>query len=245
MRLAVVSPFVDRRHGTERALSELIERLARDYHCEIHLYSESVEGLPLEEPAAQRLNTEPAGIFWHRVPALPGPHLFKFIGWMLLNGVVRCKDRWLRRLYFDLVLSPGINCRKADVILVHALFRRLSELSASDRSEGEARNGFWRDLHRGLQSHTTLRLAEMVGLDDYPAPDRMAVFYGQSVSLVSFLLEYGKPGQFVEFVGGPCRDGDASAGPARLLGDGPPDAAGRPGDQDASAAQVPHDACLP
>ena len=65
----------------------------------------------------------------------------------------------------------------------------------------------WRDLHRGLQSHTTLRLAEMVGLEDYPAPDRMAVFYGQSVSLVSFLLEYGKPGQFVEFVEASLKSG--------------------------------------
>jgi len=37
LRLAVVSPFVDRRHGTERAIAELLERLARDYHCEIHL----------------------------------------------------------------------------------------------------------------------------------------------------------------------------------------------------------------
>ena len=45
MRLAVVSPFVDRRHGTERALAELLERLARDYHCEIHLFAQRVEDL--------------------------------------------------------------------------------------------------------------------------------------------------------------------------------------------------------
>jgi glycosyltransferase involved in cell wall biosynthesis len=149
LRLAVVSPFVDRRHGTERALSELLERLARDYHCEIHLYSEKVEGLTLEDAAAMRGNTERGAIFWHRVPALPGPHLFKFIGWMMLNGAVRGKDQLFRRLYFDLVLSPGINCQNADVILVHALFQRLSELSVMDRKEVSPRSGFWRDLHRG------------------------------------------------------------------------------------------------
>jgi glycosyltransferase involved in cell wall biosynthesis len=148
LRLAVVSPFVDRRHGTERALSELLERLARDYHCEIHLYSERVEGLTLEDAANTRGNTERGAIFWHRVPALPGPHLFKFIVWMMLNGAVRRKDRLFRRLQFDLVLSPGINCQNADVILVHAVFQRLSELSVMDRKEGPPRSGFWRDLHR-------------------------------------------------------------------------------------------------
>src|ERR1700721_3105912 len=45
LRLAVVSPFVDRRHGTERALAELLERLARNYGCEIHLFAERVEDL--------------------------------------------------------------------------------------------------------------------------------------------------------------------------------------------------------
>jgi glycosyltransferase involved in cell wall biosynthesis len=150
LRLAVVSPFVDRRHGTERALSELIERLARDYHCEIHLYSERVQGLTLEDPAATQGDPERGAIFWHRVPSLPGPHLFKFVGWMMLNGAVRGKDRLLRRLRFDLVLSPGINCQNADVILVHALFQRLKELSALDHAEAPGRSGFWRDLHRGL-----------------------------------------------------------------------------------------------
>jgi len=42
LRLAVVSPFVDRRHGTERALAELLERLATKEHCEIHLYAKQV-----------------------------------------------------------------------------------------------------------------------------------------------------------------------------------------------------------
>src|ERR1700693_514336 len=50
VRLAVVSPFVDRRHGTERALAELLERLARQQHCEIHLYAQSVESLALSQP---------------------------------------------------------------------------------------------------------------------------------------------------------------------------------------------------
>jgi len=30
-RIAVVSPFLDKQHGTERAASEQVERLARDF----------------------------------------------------------------------------------------------------------------------------------------------------------------------------------------------------------------------
>jgi UDP-glucose:(heptosyl)LPS alpha-1,3-glucosyltransferase len=146
--LAVVSPFVDRRHGTERALSELLERLARNYRCEIHLYSERVEGLTLDDPAAPPRGNDTGAIFWHRVPSLPGPHLLRFTGWMFLNGVVRWRHRFFRHLPFDLVLSPGINCRSADVILVHALFQRLGELSVLDGEEKAPRLGFWRDLHR-------------------------------------------------------------------------------------------------
>lgn len=58
----------------------------------------------------------------------------------------------------------------------------------------------WRDLRRGLQARSTLPVTELVTLDRYPAPRQMAVFYGQSVSLVSFLLSRGEPGQFVRFV---------------------------------------------
>ncbi len=46
-RLTVVSPFVDKSHGTERVLAEQIERLSSDY--EIHLYSERVDDVDLEE----------------------------------------------------------------------------------------------------------------------------------------------------------------------------------------------------
>ena len=52
LRLAVVSPFVDRRHGTERALAEVLERLASNEHCEIHLYAQRVESLSLAQPGA-------------------------------------------------------------------------------------------------------------------------------------------------------------------------------------------------
>lgn len=149
MRLAVVSPFVDRRHGTERALAELLDRLANQYHCEIHLYSERVEDLALTDPDTPA-RAEQGTIIWHRIPALPGPHLFRFIAWMILNGLLRTSHRLFRGTSFDLVISPGINTWNADVITVHALFHRLRELARADgRSDGARRNTrFLRSLHR-------------------------------------------------------------------------------------------------
>ena len=145
MRLVVVSPFVDRRHGTERALVELLERLARDYGCEIHLYSQRVEDLILG-PSSDHGGAQ-GNIIWHRVPSIPGPHLFQFLFWLFLNARARRRDRATHGLHFDLVLSPGINCFDADVILVHALFHRLREL-ARDEVKPIAVSGLFRRLHR-------------------------------------------------------------------------------------------------
>src|SRR5713226_7474664 len=146
LRLAVVSPFVDRRHGTERALAEVLERLARNEHCEIHLYSQRVEDLAIAQPRVARPQDSGA-IIWHKVPAIPGPHLLQFLAWLFLNSFCRAWDRWIRGLRFDLLLSPGINCLDADVVIVHALFHRLKEL-VCDENVDSARPGFLRRLHR-------------------------------------------------------------------------------------------------
>jgi len=146
LRLAVVSPFVDRRHGTERALAEVLERLARNEHCEIHLYAQRVEDLAVAPPHG----TDPrdsGAIIWHKVPSTPGPHLLQFLSWFLLNSICRAWDRWVHGLRFDLVVSPGINCLDADVVIVHALFHRLQELALAERPNS-ARAPFLRRLHR-------------------------------------------------------------------------------------------------
>ena len=150
MRLAVVSPFVDRRHGTERALAELIERLAKDYGCEIHLYAQRVEDLQVESSHSGRSATSPdsGAIFWHRVPGIRGPHLAQFIAWVFLNGFLRWWHKTFGRASYDLVLSPGINCLHPDVVIVHALFYRLKELAREENEDSSARAGFFRRMHR-------------------------------------------------------------------------------------------------
>jgi UDP-glucose:(heptosyl)LPS alpha-1,3-glucosyltransferase len=149
LRIAVVSPFVDRRHGTERAIAELIERLARDYACEIHLYAGRLEGLP-EQGAVGPSEPNTGVIRWHKVPAVPGPHIVRFLGWLLLNSFLR---RWHQRaagVSYDLVLSPGINCLHPDVVIVHALFCRLQELAQDEEAAAFTHGGILRHLHRRL-----------------------------------------------------------------------------------------------
>ena len=121
MRLAIVSPFVDRRHGTERALLEQMERLARDYHCEIHLYAQRVEDLTPSPPADPQAENN-GGIVWHRVPSVPGPHLVQYVWWFLANHICRWWDRRFRGLSYDLLYSPGINAWDADAIAAHIVF---------------------------------------------------------------------------------------------------------------------------
>jgi glycosyltransferase involved in cell wall biosynthesis len=145
LRIAVVSPFVDRRHGTERAIAELLERLARDHGCEIHLYSQRVEDLAFGQSSVH--GGQQGNIVWHKVPSIPGPHLFHFLFWLLLNSFHRWRDRAIRGLPFDIVLSPGINCFDANAILVHALFRRLRELARGEVSPLTV-SGLFRRLHR-------------------------------------------------------------------------------------------------
>lgn len=109
-RIALVSPFVDKRHGTERRVAELIARLADRY--EFHVYSNRVEDVDLER------------IVWHRIPPLPAPHLCAYLWWFAANHIWRWRDRRFRGIAPDVVYSPGINCLDADAISVHIVFAR-------------------------------------------------------------------------------------------------------------------------
>jgi glycosyltransferase involved in cell wall biosynthesis len=120
LRLAVVSPFVDRRHGTERAIAESLERFALQPNVEIHLYSQRVDdlrgvGLSWQGPSGNR-------ILWHAVPAVPGPHLVRYLWWFFANHLQRFWDSRFRGLEFDLLYSPGVNAFGADAISVHVVF---------------------------------------------------------------------------------------------------------------------------
>jgi glycosyltransferase involved in cell wall biosynthesis len=121
LQIVVVSPFLNRRHGTELCIIEQIERLSSTYSWEIRLFSQHVEnvnGLLTEDPKS----TATGFIRWYRVSEIPGPHLLKFLWWFFANRAVR--KRALKDLGDPpcLVYSPGINCLDANAITVHIVF---------------------------------------------------------------------------------------------------------------------------
>ncbi len=124
MRIAVVSPFLDRRHGAERCIVEQIERLCRQPGFEIHIYAQAIKDFEvLRFASSSKPEKFPGKPIWHRVPAMPGPHLLNFIWWFLANTFLRRFHQFSRGISYDVVYSPGINCPDADAIVVHVVFR--------------------------------------------------------------------------------------------------------------------------
>jgi glycosyltransferase involved in cell wall biosynthesis len=148
-RIAVVSPFLDKRHGTERCVAEQVERLADVY--EIHLYSTAVEDVDLSR------------IIWHRVPALPGPHLVAYCWWVLANHFCRWWDERFRGLTPAIVYSPGINCFDADVISVHIVFGAyLSRAGKALEFRSNPLRSWPRILHRRMYYRLVIGLERLV-----------------------------------------------------------------------------------
>ncbi len=133
----MVSPFLDKRHGSERIIVEWLLHLPDEF--EIHLYSQRVEDFDRTK------------FTWHRIPKLPGPHLLNFLWWLVANRLWRYWDRRSRGLRHDVVFSSGANCLDADAICVHIVF---AEYVRQVRPEiNFVRNPIWewpRLLHRKL-----------------------------------------------------------------------------------------------
>lgn len=121
MRISVISPFVDKKHGTERCLAELIERLVCDYQCEIHLYAQRVEDVAVDR-IMEGSNPRRPGIRWHKVPSIPGPHFVQYIWWFAANTLLRWWHRRSGKVSPDVLFSPGINAWDAEVVHVHIVF---------------------------------------------------------------------------------------------------------------------------
>ena len=119
LRLAVVSPFLDKQHGTEMCVVEQIERFVSQNDWCVDLYAQQVSQVQGLRPF--ELTEKAPGIYWHEVTDIPGPHLLKFMWWFLANHWRLWRDR---RLGFrpDLIYTPGTNCLHPDVTVVHIVF---------------------------------------------------------------------------------------------------------------------------
>jgi glycosyltransferase involved in cell wall biosynthesis len=156
--LAVVSPFLDKRHGTERLVAEWISGLAGDF--DIHLYSQRVA------------DVDPGKITWRRIPPLRGPHILNYLWWFFANHAWRAWDRRLRGVRADVTFSPGINCFDADVISVHIVFAEYVIKLASGAGGPVAANSSWlRALHRKLYYRLIARLERRI----YSNPEKVLI----------------------------------------------------------------------
>lgn len=136
-RIAIVSPFLDKRHGTERRVVEWISQLADSF--EIHVYAQRVEDVDLSR------------VTWHQVSKLPGPHLFGYLWWFAANYLQRWWDKRFRGLAYDLIFSPGVNCLDADAISVHVIFGEYVQRVRGELSLNQNPPAAWpRLIHRRI-----------------------------------------------------------------------------------------------
>jgi glycosyltransferase involved in cell wall biosynthesis len=182
-RLAVISPSLDKRHGTERLVVEWISQLADAF--EIHIYSQQVADVDLSV------------VTWHRIPKIPGPHTLNYVWWFTANWLRRAWDSLFGNLRHDIVYSPGINCLDADVMSVHIVFAQY--VQGVQASLALSRNSIlsWpRILHRKLYYRLAMalerRLYTASGVPLLLIAKRTAtelqLFYGRAEKLFVFYV---------------------------------------------------------
>jgi glycosyltransferase involved in cell wall biosynthesis len=171
LRLAVISPFVDKQHGTERVLAELLLRLAAEHNIDIDLYSQRVADLPVSPPPESPVEPGSAArIVWRRVSSIAAPHLLQFLWWYVANQCSRWRNRIFRGVHYDLLYSPGINASDADAITVHIVFHEFFHQLRSQLRISGASPGSWpRIIHRILYYRLIMALERRIYSDPHVA----------------------------------------------------------------------------
>jgi hypothetical protein len=78
---------------------------------------------------------------------------------------------------------------------------RWADEGAAILADNDAKQGrHLHDLETALAQHTTFPAAKLLTMDDYPLPDQIGTFYGQSASVTEFLVSKETPSMFVNFV---------------------------------------------
>jgi glycosyltransferase involved in cell wall biosynthesis len=166
LRVAVVSPFLDQSHGTERIVIEWLSRLAGDF--ELHVYSQRVDDFDRSK------------FTYHRISELPGPHIFNYLWWFAANHIRRAWDATFRGLKPDLVFTPGINCFDADVISVHIVFAEFFRQAKPElRFLSNPIRRWPRLLHRRVYYSLIIFLERLI----YPSPRKQLVLIAKKTEV--------------------------------------------------------------
>jgi UDP-glucose:(heptosyl)LPS alpha-1,3-glucosyltransferase len=104
MRIAIVTPAVNRRGGTEKSLLFLVEQLAP--LCDLTLYT------------AEVANTNAGGCTLRRVPVIGRPRLLRYLSFLVSASAAFLIDRVRGRRY-DVVLATSGDSPFSDVMYAH------------------------------------------------------------------------------------------------------------------------------
>ncbi len=88
----------------------------------------------------------------------------------------------------------------ADRFAGRTLPRWIDEGVAILADPAEKRRRHKAEFTGALANRSAFRIVELLTLDDYPAANRWGTFYGQSVSVVEYLVDQKSPADFVTFV---------------------------------------------
>ena len=145
LRIAVVTPELHRTGGTERGTAEVVERLAREHQICLFVHRWDRDSN--------------SNICFHRVAVLPWPGLLRFLSfyWMASRAVDAAAQR---HGGFDVIYSPGPNCRQVEVCTAWFCHARQDELLRSGKLRPTAGtvSDWLRLLHRKAYAATVTRL---------------------------------------------------------------------------------------
>jgi glycosyltransferase involved in cell wall biosynthesis len=105
LHIAIVTPSLNRRGGTEKCLAWLVEDLSQS--CDVTVFTGEVT------------DTDISRCQVHRLPMIPHPRLLRYLSFLLANTIALVRYRLLRKRPFDLVLATGGDCVFSNVVYAH------------------------------------------------------------------------------------------------------------------------------
>ncbi len=175
LRLAVVTPSVNRRGGTEKCLSWLIEDLSR--HADVTLFGGDIE------------QTDVSRCQVHRLPMLRHPRLARYLTFLGANMVGLALQRIRRKRQFDLVLATAGDCLASDVVYAHfccAAWAALLRKGAVQLPAGQLQQRF-----RNLHYRTFLWVASQIERHIYSDSDIKAIIAVSDAVKAELVRYYG------------------------------------------------------
>jgi hypothetical protein len=126
------------------------------------------------------------------------------------SSLIRSDGKRIAKRRIDLLANPdgqftALTHELTHVILADRFVADHPPLWANEGIATLADSATKRSLHRNdcmaaLRNGTSFRMIDLLQLDQFTSPHQVPAFYGQSLSLVQFLVERDEPSKFVPFL---------------------------------------------